>query len=277
MQVSGEETVATGTIRSGHGYVDPEYLQTIGAFVEQQKLRGYKLLRLEPGQRVLDLGCGPASDTINLAGWVGPSGMVVGVDHDPEMVAEANRRAQAAGVAGWTSHVEGDALALPFDAAVFDRVRSERVFQHLLHPAAAFGELVRVTKPGGVIFVVDTDWGTLSIDCSQIDLERRYVQFCTDAYLHNGYSGRRLYRLFVSHHLEDIGIEVFPVHSTSYPFTRYGILADQKEVAAVAAGALTPAEIDSLHKEWQAADAEGVFFATVSMVGIVGRKPCTYR
>src|SRR4051812_7447226 len=110
------------SIKATPGYVDPAYLRASAAHVEGAKRRSYALMQLAPGLRVLDLGCGPATDTIALAGIVGDTGRVVGVDHDPEMVSAANERARAAGVEGWTEHIQADALALPFDADTFDRV-----------------------------------------------------------------------------------------------------------------------------------------------------------
>jgi ubiquinone/menaquinone biosynthesis C-methylase UbiE len=189
------------------------------------------------------------------------------------MVAAANQSAEAAGVHGWTTHIQADALSLPFDSASFDRIRAERIFQHLPHPEAAFAELVRVDRPGGWIGVLEPDWGTLSLDCTQVDLERRYVRFFTEAYLRNGYAGRRLYRLAVSHQLDDVVVEVYPVYFTSYAFTQYALLAARVEPAAVAAGALTQGEVDRLRQEWQQADAEGRFFASMHGIGVFGRKP----
>ena len=274
--MSAEDTVAdTGTsrIRSVPGYVDARYLQAVAPLWEYQKRRSYELLRLEPGHRVLDLGCGPATDTIDLADLVGPTGAVIGVELDSAIVAEANQSAVAARVHGWTKHIQADALSLPFEAASFDRVRVERIFQHLARPEAAFAELVRVSSSGGWIGVLEPDWGTLSFDCTEVNLERRYVRFFIEGYLRNGYAGRRLYRLFVSHELNDVLIEMYPVYFTSYAFAQYALLADRVEAAAVAAGALTQGEVDRLRQEWQRADAAGRFFASMHGIGVFGRKP----
>ncbi len=65
-------------VQSMPGYVNPQYLQAVASLWEQQKRRSYELLRLQPGNRVLDLGCGPATDTIDLADLVGPTGAVIG-------------------------------------------------------------------------------------------------------------------------------------------------------------------------------------------------------
>ena len=46
------------------GYVDPEYLQVAAQVVQQSKQRSYTYMHVQPGQRLLDVGCGPATDTI---------------------------------------------------------------------------------------------------------------------------------------------------------------------------------------------------------------------
>jgi ubiquinone/menaquinone biosynthesis C-methylase UbiE len=49
-------------------------------------------LSIEPGHTVLDVGCGPGTDLAALASAAGPSGTVIGVDHDAAMADEARRR-----------------------------------------------------------------------------------------------------------------------------------------------------------------------------------------
>src|SRR5690349_14771966 len=56
------------------GYVGPEYLDLHARLLDSSKERSYAFLHLEPGHRVLDLGCGPGTDTLALAALVGPTG-----------------------------------------------------------------------------------------------------------------------------------------------------------------------------------------------------------
>src|SRR4051812_48481350 len=101
------------TMAQPRGYVDSDYLHTLADLLRQSKQRTYLLMHIEPGHQVLDLGCGPGTDTIPLAEMVGPSGRVVGVDHDAAMIAEANQRAVQAGVADRVRHSHAAAIALP--------------------------------------------------------------------------------------------------------------------------------------------------------------------
>jgi precorrin-6B methylase 2 len=75
------------------GYVNSHSLEHIARTVAEIKRRFLDALAIEPGQRVLDVGCGPASDTLDMGRLTGPGGLVVGVDVDEEMIARDRERA----------------------------------------------------------------------------------------------------------------------------------------------------------------------------------------
>jgi ubiquinone/menaquinone biosynthesis C-methylase UbiE len=231
------------------------------------------LLHLQPGNKVLDLGCGPGSDTLALSKIVGALGQVHGADHDPDMVAQANRRAEDAGLANRVTHLHADACALPWPDNYFDASRSERLFQHLQEPERALAEMVRVTRSGGWIVVVDADWGAFSIDSDESDIERRLVQYHAKCMVNNAYAGRTLYRLFKEQVLQDISADVWPISFTDYALTRKVMRLDLIEREAFAAGIITARE----RKRWQAslakAAATDTFFASCSGTAASGRKP----
>jgi ubiquinone/menaquinone biosynthesis C-methylase UbiE len=203
------------------GYVDQQYLRVTAEIVQENKRRSYDHMRIATGHAVLEVGCGPGTDTIPLSRLVGSAGRVVGVDVDAAMLAEADRRAAEAGVGTWVVHREGDAGALPFADASFDSCRSERLFQHLPHAEAALAEMVRVTKPGGWVVVLDTDWGSMSADTPEVDVERRLARAKAERRTTNGYSGRRLYGLSRRLGLADVSVEVLPTVFTDYATWRY--------------------------------------------------------
>jgi ubiquinone/menaquinone biosynthesis C-methylase UbiE len=114
-----------------------------------------RLARLEPGQSVLDIGCGSGGLAIAAKRRVGPSGSVDGIDASLEMIDRARKKASKAGVDVTFSNgiVEG----LPFPDEHFDAVLSTMMLHHL--PRAAhtqcIQEIRRVLKPGGSVLVVD--------------------------------------------------------------------------------------------------------------------------
>jgi ubiquinone/menaquinone biosynthesis C-methylase UbiE len=254
------------------GYVDPEFLRVIGNQLNHIKQRSYALMQIQAGHKVLDLGCGPGTDTIPLAPFVGVNGQVIGADHDEAMIFEAVQYAEQAGVNTWVRHERVDAMSLPFETDYFDSCRSERLFQHLSNPAQALSEMTRVTKSGGWVVVLDTDWGSLSTDSDETDIERRLVRFLAESFVHNGYSGRKLYRLFKQQNLADITFEVFPVATSNYALARQATRAERNEQEALMAGAITSEEIHRWQADLEHADLEGNFFCSVNVVMLAGRK-----
>jgi ubiquinone/menaquinone biosynthesis C-methylase UbiE len=204
------------------------------------KQRAYALLGLLPGGAVLDIGCGPGVSTPDLARLVGPYGQVCGIDHDPAMVAEADAAARLAGVAAWTAHRQADAADLPFPPASFDAAFSDRVLQHLPpdKAQACVAEAVRVTRPGGAVVIVDSDWGSFSVDSIDPDIER-HLQALHRARFHNPFSGRTLGRLLTRAGLTFVGMEPVAIPLTA---AQAANLLVPTERQAAAQGVLAPAE-----------------------------------
>jgi ubiquinone/menaquinone biosynthesis C-methylase UbiE len=257
------------------GYVDSGYLQTTSDLLQPFKQRSYEMMQIQPYHRLLDVGCGPGSDTITLARFVPLGGRVVGVDHDPEMVAEADRRAIEAGVSRWVSHKHASVDTLPFESDFFDACRSERVFQHLNDPQPALAEMVRVTKPGGRVVVWDADWGTLSIDTNEVSTERTLARIVAEKNVNNGFSGRQLYRLFMQQGLEVVNLEANTLFFTNYPLMRQVVGIDEVETEASTSGLLSQSELSHWHIAMEEAQAKGWFFASVTGILITGKKSLT--
>ena len=114
----------------------------------------FSLGRLQPGERVLDLGSGAGTDSLVAAQMVGENGSVKGIDMTPEMLAKARTAASELGVAN-VEFVEGEAESLPFANESFDVVISNGVIDLIPDKDAVFSELFRVLVPGGRIQLAD--------------------------------------------------------------------------------------------------------------------------
>jgi SAM-dependent methyltransferase len=109
---------------------------------------------LDPGEDVLDVGCGAGMDTLVAAQMVGADGYVTGIDMTPDMAAKARRSAAEMGLANVTI-VDGSAEELPFADAGFDVVISNGVIDLIPDKEAVFSEIARVLRPGGRIQLAD--------------------------------------------------------------------------------------------------------------------------
>ena len=255
------------------GYVDYKDLQRLAKVTEHIKQRTLQLLRLRLGNRVLDVGCGPGTDTISMAALVGEDGAVHGIDYDEIMVKKANDRAERACVAAWTKHEVANALSLPFESNSFDACRSERLFQHVTDGARVLSEMVRVTKPGGRIAVSDTDWSTLSVDTPETDIERRVARFRADMFC-NGYAGRQLFRLFRQELLSDITVEAYSIVCTDYEQFRASSFAlNDVERRVIESGVVSADELRRFLESLKEAQKAGNFFAMGNIVLAFGEKP----
>lgn len=135
-------------------------------------LRAWERERLAPsaGDAVLDVGCGPGDVIIEIGRAVAPGGRAVGVDFSEQMLAAASERAAAAGAQ--VSFTRGDAANLDAPDDTFDAVRSERTLQWVPSPADAVAEMLRVTKPGGRISIIDSDWRSFIVEPSGPEADR---------------------------------------------------------------------------------------------------------
>ncbi|MET8285356.1 MULTISPECIES: class I SAM-dependent methyltransferase [unclassified Streptomyces] len=104
-------------------------------------------LGLREGDRVLDAGCGTGRALPPLRAAVGPSGVVIGADLTPAMLAAAVR----AGRDREGQLLLADAATLPLRTGSLDAVFGAGLIAHLPNPRAALRELARVVRPGGTL------------------------------------------------------------------------------------------------------------------------------
>ena len=121
----------------------------------------YLLAHLRAGMDLLDVGCGPASITADLAERVAP-GRVVALDAAAGALEAARKTLRERGLSEQVELTSGDVMALPFEDASFDVVHAHQVLQHLADPVGALAEMRRVTRPGGIVAVRDAVYSAMT-------------------------------------------------------------------------------------------------------------------
>lgn len=217
----------------------------------------YLLPSLQPGQSVLDVGCGPGTITADFALLVAP-GTVVGIDASAEVVEQAARSAEGSGLSNLRFEV-GDLFAPEYPDASFDVIHLHQVLQHLGEPAAALVALRRVLAPGGVLAARDSDYSAFTWAPADPALDRWMELYLavTDRNGHDACIGPRLMG-----HALDAGFGSVEVSSSTWtyadPESRAwwgGLWADRVRYSrfgeqAVGYGLSSGEELESIAAAW---------------------------
>ncbi|MEE9412639.1 MAG: methyltransferase domain-containing protein [Methylococcales bacterium] len=156
------------------------------------------------GQTVLDVGCGPGSLSLQLAGKVGASGLVHAVDIQSEQFPTdhpENIQFKAASI-----------YELPFATSTFDAILAHAVLYHIDNQHAALMELKRVLKPGGLLGIRDADFAgdVYFPEVSNLDLAWKIIEACFENTGSDLFFGRKQ-----SSYLKKAGFDVVKL-SASY-------------------------------------------------------------
>ena len=140
-----------------HGYGTPEQER----LVTQAEHWRHRLIRdgteLEPGTRVLEIGCGVGA-VLAVLGQEFPGIRLTGVDIEPKQLEFARGHLERSGVDA--TLVEADALALPFADESFDHAWMMWFLEHVADPLEVLREARRVLAPGGAITAIEVDYAT---------------------------------------------------------------------------------------------------------------------
>jgi SAM-dependent methyltransferase len=223
------------------------------------------------GSRVLEAGCGVGAQTVTLAGN-SPDARITSVDVSEASLAQAKRRADAAGVTN-VHFQQADIFRLPHAAGSFDHVFICFVLEHLARPLDALAALRTVLRPGGTITAIEGDHGSAyfhpdskaahdAIRCL-VDLQR--------AAGGNAMIGRELYPLLTTGGFHDVRVSPRMVYvDSSKPelvegFTKrtFTAMIEGVREPALEAGMLDPAVFDGGIRDLHAtAGPNGVFCYT---------------
>jgi arsenite methyltransferase len=237
-------------------------------------LRRRRLVRealgAQPGQRILDAGCGPGFYVAELAEIVGADGSVLGVDESSDMLTLAVARGEGK---GHVSFKRGLVTALPVADEEFDAAICVQVLEYVPDVAVALGELRRVLRRGGRLVVWDVDWGTLSWHSADPDRMAR-VMAAWDDHLADPVLPRRLAPLMRAAGFEDVAMEGHTFATSEFTPDAYGAALLPIVKQYVAGGGQIPAdELEAWEAEQRDLGERGEYYCAVTQVCFVARRP----
>jgi ubiquinone/menaquinone biosynthesis C-methylase UbiE/RimJ/RimL family protein N-acetyltransferase len=118
---------------------------------------GYLLPHLRQGMRLLDVGCGPGTITMDLAERLAPQGHVTALEVTDEALGLARAEADRRGAEN-VDFVTGNVQALDLPDAAYDVVHAHQVLQHVADPVGALRQMRRVCRSGGLVAARDSDY-----------------------------------------------------------------------------------------------------------------------
>ena len=237
------------------------YLQMVRTLIEETEL--------QPGERVLEVGCGTGVLDRWLARRTGSKNPIVGVDFNRYLLREAAALTRKDGLAGAITFREGNAEALPFPDGSFDVTMAVTVIEEL-DADRMLDEMVRVTGSGGRVAVVARALDVpflMNLPLSASLQSKVEAPGVIGQVAPQGCADRSLYR-----RVHDAGLIQAKKFAHLVSFDR----ADTKWVQFMEA-AFVPKLTEDEGREWQAARAEaearGTFFMAWPHHCVVGKKP----
>ncbi|CAA9544210.1 MAG: hypothetical protein AVDCRST_MAG88-266, partial [uncultured Thermomicrobiales bacterium] len=170
------------------------------------------------------------------------------------------------------SFVRGDVQQLAFADATFDQCRADRTFQHLPEPRQALAEMVRVTKPGGRVLIVEPDHESRIFDSPYPAITRRYFDF-RNATMNQPAIAHQLYAMYKDAGLADVVVEPLVEVTTDYNDIKAVARFEWGMELAQQRGVVTADEATRWLAHLEQAVREGHFFHAFTYFITIGRKP----
>ncbi|MBI2152346.1 MAG: methyltransferase domain-containing protein [Candidatus Rokubacteria bacterium] len=227
---------------------------------------------IRPGWKVLEVGSGSGVVCRDVAALVGDSGEVIGVDPSRVFVREARRLARPHGLGSRVRFEVGNGLRLRFRDGTFDATLAVTVLLHVPDADQLLREMIRVTRPGGIVAVQDQDFGTLALDHPDPALTQRLFDGVAKKIYADPWSGRTLPRKLRSLGLESVRLLTDVYQDTAFePWSRTFLL--RRAENAVKWRILSERQAERWLAGIEARAYAKTFLMTLNFYGAVGVKP----
>jgi len=234
------------------------------ANLERQKLlakvlnpatdRLLSVLQLPSETNCLDLGCGIGETTRYLAERINDSGEITGIELNPDLVNAA--REMSSGQRNKISFRQGDVTRLEFADNSFDFVHARFLLMHLPEPEAVLKEMLRVSKPGGVVAVTEPDFSFQRCYPDTWAFERiadLFGKLFPDPFI-----GRKLWSLFQNLDYGSAGVLVYALVETNENDLRriYRMTIEAMEQGLIEKGIISEQEFEGVCEEMKRVEQE---------------------
>jgi len=240
--------------------------------IVEQRLRTRAALAARPGERGLDVGCGPGLLACELAREVGAAGRIVGLDSSEDMLALARARTEREGVADRVELRRGDATRLDFPAGSFDFVTAVQVYLYVPDVERALGEAARVLRPGGRLAVVDTDWDSCVWLTSDRERHRRVME-ARMAEFAQPHLPPRLPGLLVRVGLRLVHAEAIPILGLRYEPGAFSTDVIQNTGESAIRHGIPREEVEAWEADLRRRTGDGEYFFSVNRFLFVATRP----
>jgi ubiquinone/menaquinone biosynthesis C-methylase UbiE len=263
-------------ITKGYQNVDNSQTEFLKKFLEDVSqlphvLESFEMqlrwMDIQPGNKVLDIGCGIGVQAKEMAKFVGTHGKVTGTDLSATMIEIAKNSFAFSDLP--LEFLVADALSQPFPDESLDCIRTERVLMYIKDTAAAFTEFKRLLKPKGRLVVFDTDWDALVIAHTDKALTRRIVRYVSDSFP-NGRIGGELFHYFKNYGFKDVKVK--PVSYTGPFFSLTKRICEGVLQTGISKQIFTQQEISDWWKVLEEDSKTNKFFASYAGFIVAGTK-----
>ncbi|KAJ04810.1 methyltransferase domain-containing protein [Sulfitobacter mediterraneus] len=240
-----------------------------GADITARRLASYSALSPQPGETLLDIGCGNGLLTLDLARATGPAGRVIGIDPSQDML-----KAAAVRCAGQphVTFLDGVAGALPIDDGSADGAVALQVFEYVEDLDAAMQDAMHCLKPAGRLVIGDLHFGSWIWHSEHPERMDRMRAAWDQHFVHGDLPNKMLPLLKnAGHRIE----AVHPFTTTDHCLKPDGLARMMMLLMtryAVENGHVSQGEADDWFAEQEELARRGHFFFSISQFVITARK-----
>lgn len=240
---------------------DNSYLESLQSFLAKTKQRSYQLLNPQASESIADIGCGVGQDAIQLA----KSGAkVYAIDNDKKFISIATQQV--------VDNLEieflcCDADKVPLANNSINKIRFDRVLQHIADHDKVLFEVSRLLKPNGLLQIIDTDYLSISLFLQDEKLERKIIDAVAYKRVPNGHKVRQLPKTLENNNFILLSTEIHNYIINDYEFARWLIRFDRVVEQEVECGNISQSD----YEVWQN-HTRGQFNLSINLMLFMARQ-----